>query len=110
MLSFTIFLRIPEDLPYNESFTGHAKIQLNRTAFPRSPSPRLLQICLASAKRSRRHAIYWRCLDGNSPMTRPDAVYRGSIIGFWPSLNNFRTSPPRKSEERFSDQSTEAYF
>ena len=75
---------------------GTPKFTPNLTAFPRSPSPPLLQICLASAKRSRRHAIYWKCIDGNSPMTRPAAVYSGSITGFWTSLNNFRTSPARE--------------
>jgi hypothetical protein len=49
------------------------------TSFPRSLSLRLLQICLASAKRSRRLAIYWKYIDGNSPMTRPADVYSGSI-------------------------------
>jgi hypothetical protein len=38
-------------------------------------------------------------------MTRPAAVYSGSITGFWPSLNNFKTSPDRKSEERLAGQS-----
>ena len=38
-------------------------------------------------------------------MTRSAAVYSGSITDFWPSLNNFRTSPPRKSEEKLAGQS-----
>src|SRR5262249_47911890 len=52
-----------------------------------------------------RHGIDWRCIDANSPMRRPAAVYSGSIIGFWPSRNNFRTSQPRKSEETLAGQS-----
>jgi hypothetical protein len=38
-------------------------------------------------------------------MRRPVAVYSGSIIGFRPSLDNFTTLPPRKSEERLAGQS-----
>jgi len=41
----------------------------------------VVRICLVSAKRSRRRAIYWRCIGGNSPMTRPAGVYSGSITG-----------------------------
>ena len=79
------YLKVTQPDLQREFHTGPPKFSPILTAFPRSPSPRLLQICLASARHSRRHAIYWKCTDGNSPMTRPAAVCSGSINGFSPS-------------------------
>jgi integrase len=39
----------------------------------------------------RPHAIFWKCIDASSPMTRPVAAYSVSIDASWMSINNFRT-------------------
>ena len=68
-----------------------ARTQPRPITFPHSPSRQRPPTSPGYVTHSRPHAIFWKCIDASSPMTRPVAAYSVSIDGSWMSINNFRT-------------------